>query len=125
MRAIEIVTEPHGGGFTGLAGSHDGDVDGIRPWRDGDSERSVHGPMSLRTGDLVVLDRHRSADTRSIVRVDGVADDADVEAGRARWALDEGRRRGVRTAAAVGDADAVEIPDMDAAARWSAPYLHP
>ncbi len=117
---IEIVTEPHGGGFTGSAGSHDGDVDGIRPWRDGDSERSVHWPTSLRTGDLVVLDRHRSADTRWIVRVDGFADDADVEAGRARWALDEGRRRGVRTAAAVGDADAVEIPDMDAAARWSA-----
>ena len=68
---IEIVTEPHGGGFTGSAGSHDGDVDGIRPWRDGDSERSVHWPTSLRTGDLVVLDRHRSADTRWIVRVDG------------------------------------------------------
>ena len=56
---IEIVTEPHGSGFTGAAGSHDGDVDGIRPWRDGDSERSVHWPTSLRTGDLVVLDRHQ------------------------------------------------------------------
>ena len=117
---IEIATEPHGGGFAGSAGSHDGDVDGIRPWRDGDSERSVHWPTSLRTGDLVVLDRHRSADTRWIVRVDGDADDADVEAGRARWALDEGRRRGLRTAAAVGAGEAVEIPDMEAAARWSA-----
>ena len=117
---IEIVTEPHGGGSTGSAGSHDGDVDGIRPWRDGDSERSVHWPTSLRTGDLVVLDRHRSADTRWIVRVDADADDHEEEAGRARWALDEGRRRGVRTAAAVGDEEPVEITDADAAARWSA-----
>ncbi|HEX4980277.1 MAG TPA: DUF58 domain-containing protein, partial [Ilumatobacteraceae bacterium] len=115
---IEIATEPHGGGFTGTAGSHDGDVDGIRPWRDGDSERSVHWPTSLRTGDLVVLDRHRSADTRWIVRVDQDSDDD--EPGRARWALDEGRRRGLRTAAAVGDEEPVEIADADAAARWTA-----
>ena len=80
---IEIVTEAHGAGFTGTHGTHEGDVDGIRPWRDGDSERSVHWPTSLRTGDLVVLDRHRGADTRWIVRVDADADDADVEAGRA------------------------------------------
>ena len=117
---IEIVTGPHGGGHSGSSGSHDGDVDGIRPWRDGDSERFVHWPTSLRTGDLVVLDRHRSADTSWIVRVDPESGDDDEEAGRARWALDEGRRRGVRTAAAVGDGEPVEIPDADAAARWSA-----
>ena len=117
---VEAVTEPHGGGFTGSSGSHDGDIDGIRPWRDGDSERSVHWATSLRTGDLVVLDHHRSADTRWIVRVDEGAGDAETKAGRVRWALDEGRRRGVRTAAAVGDEEPVEIPDADAAARWSA-----
>jgi transglutaminase-like putative cysteine protease len=121
---IDVVTEPHGGADSGAAGSHDGDVDGIRPWRDGDSERSVHWPTSLRTGDLIVLDRHRTADSRWIVRVEaGVAPDAlDELAGRARWALDEGRRRGARTAAAFGDADAVDIPDADAAARWTATF---
>ena len=117
---IEIVTGANGGETTGSSGSHDGDVDGIRPWRDGDTERSVHWPTSLRTGDLVVLDHHRSADTRWIVRIDGDADDHDEQAGRARWALDEGRRRGVRTSAAVGAEVPVEIADADAAARWTA-----
>jgi transglutaminase-like putative cysteine protease len=117
---VEIVAEARGGDSTGSSGSHDGDVDGIRPWRDGDTDRSVHWPTSLRTGDLVVLDRHRSADTRWIVRVDPDALDGDEEAGRARWALDEGRRRGVRTAAAVGAEIPVDIADADAAARWSA-----
>ena len=74
---IEIVAEARGGDSTGSSGSHDGDVDGIRPWRDGDTERSVHWPTSLRTGDLVVLDRHRSADTRWIVRIDPDAGDSE------------------------------------------------
>jgi transglutaminase-like putative cysteine protease len=117
---IEIVTGPQGAGSTGPSGAHDGDVDGIRPWRDGDSERSVHWPTSLRTGDLVVHDRHRSADACWIVRAERSSGDDDEEAGRARWALDEGRRRGARTAAAVGDEEPVDIPDADAAARWSA-----
>ena len=80
----------------------------------------MHWPTSLRTGDLVVLDRHRSADTRWIVRVDPDAGDSEEQAGRARWALDEGRRRGVRTAAAVGAEVPVEIADTDAVARWTA-----
>jgi uncharacterized protein (DUF58 family) len=43
------------------SGRGSGDWVGIRPWRDGDSERHVHWPTSARTGDWMVVERTGSA----------------------------------------------------------------
>jgi protein-glutamine gamma-glutamyltransferase len=109
----------------GRSGFGDDELDGIRPWRDGDSERSVHWPSSLRSGTLVVHDHHSAAPVRWVVRSNPAALDLDGEAGRCRWALDEARRRGARGWAAVGDGPAVEITDTDGAAAWSATCVPP
>lgn len=96
------------------------EIDGIRPWHDGDSERSVHWASSLRTGTLVVHDQHDPLPQRWIVRANPAAADLDDEAGRCRWSLDEARRSGAHAWAATGDGPAVPITDGHAAARWSA-----
>ena len=72
----------NGAADAGYAGAGDDELDGIRPWRDGDSERSVHWPSSLRSGTLVVHDHHSSAPQRWIVRSNPLAADLDEEAGR-------------------------------------------
>ncbi|MFN8024639.1 MAG: transglutaminaseTgpA domain-containing protein [Acidimicrobiales bacterium] len=108
-------------------GAIDGEIDGVRPWRDGDADHRVHWPTSVRTGALAVYDHHRLDDRRLVVRVpaeaDGTASAAD-ESGRARAALDDAHRQGVEVAAAVGDAAPVTLPDTAAIARWTADCLH-
>jgi transglutaminase-like putative cysteine protease len=101
----------------------DGELDGIRPWREGDADHSVHWPTSLRTGNLTVFDHRRTADTRWIVRVSSAATDPDQEAGRARWALDDRLRHGGSVWAAIDDRPPVPLLDSTAIARWSATCL--
>ncbi len=106
----------------------DGDLDGVRRWRDGDADHAVHWPTSLRTGVLSVFDHRRSNDSRWIVRALEVGADAhrearDAEAGRVRWALDEGRRRGAVVSAAVGQCEPIDLPDTASIARWTATCL--
>ncbi len=110
----------NGAADAGYAGAGDDKLDGIRPWRDGDSERSVHWPSSLRSGTLVVHDHHSSAPQRWIVRSNPLAADLDEEAGRCRWALDDAHRRGARAWAAIGDGQSIETPDASSVAAWSA-----
>jgi protein-glutamine gamma-glutamyltransferase len=120
---------PEAAPVSGAGLSATADIDGVRRWRDGDGHHAVHWPTSLRTGTLVVFDHRHETDQKWVVRVDpqlaGTADEADVElaAGKARWALDEGRRLGVQTWAAVGTGNPVRIDDAVSAARWSASCL--
>ncbi len=108
------------GEAAGEAGAISGEIDGIRPWREGDSEKFVHWSSSLRSGELVVHDRHRDAGERWIVRPRVGTDDPDAEAGAARWALEQGLHAGARMFVAIGDGEPVAIGNADAAARWSA-----
>lgn len=109
-----------GGERAGRAGAVAGEIDGVRPWRDGDGEKSVHWASSLRVGELVVHDRRHDADERWLVRAQPGTGDPDGEAGRARSAMEQGLRSGADVNAVIGDGDAVRIPDRDAAARWTA-----
>ena len=108
------------GDRSGAPGAAAGEIDGVRPWREGDSERFVHWSSTLRTGELVVHDRLHDADQRWLVRARHGADDLDVEAGSVRWALEQGLRSGARVFAAVGGGEPTPIVDQPAAAHWTA-----
>ncbi|HEY3484596.1 MAG TPA: transglutaminaseTgpA domain-containing protein, partial [Ilumatobacteraceae bacterium] len=97
-----------------------GELDGVRAWRDGDSERAVHWPTSLRTGELVVHDQRGGPPECVLVRAAPAPPDPDEEAGRVRWALERALRAGDDVWAAVGDGDPVPIPNATAAATWTA-----
>ena len=105
---------------TSASHSTAGDIDGIRRWREGDADHAVHWPTSFRTGELNVFDHRRSVTERWVVRADPTADNSEVEAGRVRWALDDGRRRGMQMWAAVANSEPVLVTDAGAAARWTA-----
>ena len=117
---VQRSSTREGGTFAGRTGAIAGDIDGVRPWRDGDSEQSVHWTSSLRAGELVVHDRRHDAEQRWVVRARPGTDDPDGEAGRARSAIEQGVRAGAEVWAAIGDGDPVPMPDRAAAARWTA-----
>ncbi len=109
-----------GGTREGRPGAVAGDTDGVRPWRDGDSEKFVHWGSTLRTGELVVHDRRHDADQRWVVRARVGTSDPDAEAGAARSAIEDGLRARAEVSAAIGSGDPVAIPDRPTAARWAA-----
>lgn len=96
------------------------DVDGVRPWRDGDSGRDVHWPSTVRSGSLLVHDRAGDPSRTRTVRLRADADEPDTEAGLGRHALESGLRDGHRMFAAVGNGPSVPIDSMVGAAAWSA-----
>lgn len=100
-------------------GTGGGDVDGVRPWREGEGVVGVHWPSTLRSGSLVVHDRNAASDVTWVVPIDGPAD-----AGRVRFTLEEGLRAGhavsVRDADPTGIATVERVADADDAARRSA-----
>lgn len=116
VRNDQRGAEPRGA--AGVASG--GEVDGVRPWRDGDADHSVHWPTSLRTGALAVYDHRRDDDERWIVHVQQDADDPEAEAGRVRWAAEDGQRRGVVVSGDDGRGEPVLLADAAAVARWSA-----
>ncbi|MEX0848511.1 MAG: transglutaminaseTgpA domain-containing protein [Ilumatobacteraceae bacterium] len=110
------------------ARSLDGDIDGIRPWRDGDPHHAVHWPTSFRTGALSVFEHRPGAAVRRwIVRADPLAPDRSVEMGRVRATIDEGRRRNLEVLAAVGQERPTPMADHATVERWTAVNLpdHP
>jgi transglutaminase-like putative cysteine protease len=104
----------------GRAGAVAGEIDGVRPWREGDSERFVHWASTIRTGELVVHDRRGAASSAWVVRARSGLPDPDAEAGAVRLALESGLRQGAVVGVAVDAADVVPIRDPSAAAEWSA-----
>jgi Transglutaminase-like superfamily/TgpA N-terminal domain len=104
----------------GRSGAIAGEIDGVRPWRDGDSDKFVHWASTLRAGELVVHDRRLDADERWTVRARYGLPEPDIEAGAVREALEQGLRSGAAVFVAIGDGEPEPICDGDAAARWSA-----
>lgn len=98
------------------AGCHDGDIDGVRPYRPGDAIGSVHWPSSLRADELIVHDRAATSEEHWLIAVD----QPDIDGGRLRRTLDDGLRLGHRVSVrdVAGDIHLIESPDD--AARWSA-----
>lgn len=117
---IERATLSAGGDLAGRPGAVAGETDGVRPWRDGDSEKYVHWTTTLRSGELVVHDRRHDADQRWVVRARPGTAEPDAEAGAARAAIEEGLRQRAEVSAAVGDVEPVPIADAASAARWTA-----
>jgi hypothetical protein len=109
-----------GGEFAGASGAIAGEIDGVRPWREGDGDKSVHWASTLRSGELVVHDHRHDAERRMVVRARTGTGDPDGEAGRARWALEQGLRSGAEVMAVIDDGDPTPIPGPAAAARWTA-----
>ena len=95
-------------------GNHSGEIDGVRPWRRGDSTNSVHWASSLRTDELIVHDRLTVVDQHWLVDLET------AEADRLRWTLDEARRLGHDAAVRTSDGILHVVHDADDAARWSA-----
>jgi transglutaminase-like putative cysteine protease/uncharacterized protein (DUF58 family) len=118
--SIERSSQTDDGDSFGPSGAIAGEIDGVRPWREGDSEKFVHWASTVRTGELVVHDRRGDRDLVWVVRAQPHAANPDAEAGAVRWALEQGLRAGARVGVAVGDAEIVAISDVESAARWSA-----
>ena len=117
---VERTSASTGGELAGRAGAIAGEIDGVRPWRDGDSDKWVHWASTLRAGELVVHDRRQDADESWLVRARPGLADPDAEAGAVRNALENGLRRGAVVAVTVGDDEPTPIRDAEHAARWSA-----
>lgn len=113
---VERTETVRGGGASAARGSHRGDIDGVRPWRPGDSIGSVHWPSSLRADDLIVHDRVTSSEERWTVDVGSEPPDP----ARLRWTLEEGRRAGHEVAVRTADGDVHPVTSDDDAAYWSA-----
>lgn len=108
------------GDLAGASGAISGEIDGIRPWRDGDSEKFVHWSSSLRSGELMVHDRRQNADQQWVVRARSGTAEPDEEAGAARRAISAGLASGVAVLAAVDEAEPTPIDHVDAATEWAA-----
>jgi protein-glutamine gamma-glutamyltransferase len=108
------------GDLAGASGAIGGEIDGLRPWRDGDSEKFVHWVSSIRSGELMVHDRRQITDQRWTIRARAGTASPDEEAGAARWAIEQGLRAGVSVAAAVDADEPVTIDNAWAAREWCA-----
>lgn len=116
---VERLDDTAEGASEAQRGNHVGEIDGIRPWRQGDSTNSVHWASSLRTDELIVHDRLTTADERWIVDLDAPAA-AGVDAARLRWTLEEALRHGHSVSVRAADGSVHPVADDEAAARWSA-----
>jgi hypothetical protein len=106
--------------LAGAAGAVAGQIDGVRPWREGDSDKYVHWSTTLRTGELVVHDRRREMTERLVVRARRNRPDSDVEAGIVRGALEAGLRSGSEVSVALEQGEPELIRSSIDAARWTA-----
>ncbi len=111
---VETTAATVEGSVAAPRGNHSGEIDGVRPWRRGDSTNSVHWASSLRTDELIVHDRLTVVDEHWLI------DLVTAEAARLRWTLDEARRLGHEVAVRAVDGVLHVVHDADDAARWSA-----
>lgn len=111
----------HDGPASGAGRNHRGDVDGVRPWRDGDAVGAIHWPSALRAGELIVHDRAAATDEHWVVNLDEVLVEVSAAsvASQLRHTLDEGLQRGHDVAVDLGGERSTVRTDDDAA-RWAA-----
>ena len=64
MLEITAATSRDAGERSAAGGRTAGDVDGVRPWREGEGDSSVHWSSSLRSRTLIVHDRASSSEER-------------------------------------------------------------
>ena len=114
---IESRASRRDGSATSERGSHAGEIDGIRAWREGDPGEGIHWPSTLRAGSLIVHDRVAASDTTWLVPYEGHDQPAQL-----RWTLGEGLRQGHDVLLDIGSPSNQPIPVTSevAAAYWSA-----
>jgi transglutaminase-like putative cysteine protease/uncharacterized protein (DUF58 family) len=95
-------------------GRPDGDVDGIRPWREGEGDSSVHWSSSLRSGSLIVHDRASSSEQRWTIALPSETID-EATASRLLFTSFEGLRLGHEVA--VSTPTTIQILNDTTAAR--------
>lgn len=118
--SVERVGMATDGDLAGVSGAISGEIDGVRPWHDGDSEKFVHWASTMRSGELIVHDRRQTAGQRWLVRARSGTASPDEQAAAARFAIEHGLRSGAVVTAAVDQGDAVVIEGAAAAVEWVA-----
>lgn len=115
---VAVVTSPASriGDGTVSRGPRRGEIDGVRPWRDGEPAEAVHWPTTVRSGSLMVHDHTAASETCWTVALPPPAD-----AGRFLGTLRLGLQTGhdVRVELPERD-DPLEIRTVDDAARIAA-----
>ncbi len=126
---IHVVPTPHGpilpvessptvlvGDGNARRGDVRGEIDGVRPWRDGEAVEAVHWPTTVRSGTLMVHDHTMSSETCWVVTVPPPAD-----AGRLYETLRQGMHAGHEVRVTGRDhADPQRVRTPDDAARIAA-----
>ena len=120
LLAVELDATRTTGEGAATSGHRTGEVDGVRPWRVGESEQAIHWPTTLRAGEVIAHERTPVSDVRWEV-------DLDSDPPRLRTTLEEGLRRGhhvvlrTRTDQTPGATrDEIVVRTNDEARRWSA-----
>lgn len=113
--------DPAGTHTPSVRTGHD-DIDGVRPWRDGDAVNAVHWPSTLRGGELVVRHRVRDSDEQWVVLARTATGDADGEAARVRHALERGLAAGGRVAISVDSGEPTDLGTSADVLRWCATF---
>ncbi|MGK0274426.1 MAG: transglutaminase-like putative cysteine protease/uncharacterized protein (DUF58 family) [Ilumatobacter sp.] len=93
MLEITAVASNDAGKHSAARGRTDGDVDGVRPWREGEGGNSVHWSSSLRSRTLIVHDRASSSEERWTIALPSETVD-EATASRLLFAAYEGIRLG-------------------------------
>lgn len=114
---------------TDLVGDHSaaaqvgrGEVDGVRPWRDGDEVNAVHWPSSIRAGEFVVRQRQQERDEQWVVLATSATQDPDAEASRVRNSLERGRAAGAGVAVRLDGGSPVVLGSKADVLVWTASF---
>jgi len=123
---LTVETTVDDGATASRRGHHHGEIDGVRPWRHGESDHSIHWPSTLRANELIAHDRTTSNEARWLVSYRH-------DPSQLRWTLDDGLRRGVEVRLTETDGDDLDderndragtgttlVRSREDAMRWSA-----
>jgi transglutaminase-like putative cysteine protease/uncharacterized protein (DUF58 family) len=100
MLEIATALSRDAGEHSAARGRTDGDVDGVRPWREGEDDSSVHWSSSLRSRTLIVHDRAASREERWTIALPSETID-EAAASRLLFTSFEGIRLGHEVAIAT------------------------
>lgn len=100
------------GSSTDGRGRQIGDIDGIRPWRQGEGDQAIHWPSTIRSGNIVARARRSAVETRWTIPIS-------QHPGQLRWTLEQGLRHGHEVHVELTDGDTAHVRSVDDAARWA------